>query len=268
MILMNTENNSSSKRDANFSIKDHTKNCLNELLSKFNDKKIGLKKLSQKTGVHERTLNRLLNNENKPNYQTINRIYKYYYNEFQEQELLKLVPLEVRDYLIKFSVQQTDEKTIHHDFVDKKIQENPVLAEIYILIGMGPVTQDEIELRFGQYGLSILSELLSENIVKKTEGNIYLLGERQALYDIPTILKTGLIMARNHFNIENAYVLDQNHIGFLAESLTDEEYHQWLTIDQEAYLKKAEIMKSKKSNGTNRAYTFMITDKVTPMENL
>lgn len=241
------ENDHSPRSSSKDFIQVHAKNILEELLQNFRDKKIGLKKISTKTGIHERTLARLLNLENKPNYQTLIRLYKCYFNEYNESELLNLLPNEIQIYLKKYTLSQTNRDILLSDNIDKKIQENPVMNEIYILAGTGPFSAEEIELRFGQYGLNLIEEMVRENILLKAEENIFILGNNQANFNILTILKSGLIMAKNHFNTVNAYELDKNHIGFLAEGLTPEEYHQWLTIDQEAYLKKAQIIKNKKN---------------------
>lgn len=249
-------------------IQVHAKSILDELLCTFNDKKIGLKKISTKTGIHERTLSRLLNLENRPNYQTLLRLYKCYFNEYNETDLVNLLPHEIQIYLKKFTVSQPTQELRFDNNIDKKIQENPILAEIYILAGTGPFNSEEIKLRFGQYGLNLLGEMVQEKILIKAEENVFILGNNQANFDIPTILKSGLVMAKNHFNTINAYELDKNHIGFLAEGLTPEEYHQWLAIDQEAHLKKVQIINNKKTHGNIRAFTFMVTDTISILENI
>ncbi len=247
-------------------IHSHLKQTLDSMLSSFKDKKIGQKKLAKKIGIHERTFERLYLFENKPSYQTLLKVYKCFFNQYNDSELIKLLPVETAYYIEKFiiqkSVQRKDQPTQLKNNVDQKIQDNPILAELYIMAGTGPLYKQEVEIRFGQYGLTLINEMLEDNILKKIDESIFVLGDNLADFDIPTILKAGLIMTKNHFDKEAAYELNQNHIGFLAEGLTSEEYHQWLTIDQEAYLKKAELIKNKKTNGFIRAYTFMVTDKI------
>jgi hypothetical protein len=103
----------------------------------------------------------------------------------------------------------------------------------------------------------------NEKILQEIDNNVFILGANQAQFTPETLLKAGVTMSQNYFNCEAASLLSQNHISFLADNLSEEEYWQFLKIDQEAHLRKLEIMNSRKNvTGKIRAFSFMATDKI------
>ncbi len=241
---------------------DHALNVVLKMLLAYKDKKIGIKKISSRLNIHERTLNRFLNLENKPNYQTLLKIYKHHFNEYDESKLIDLLPEYVKEHLKPFLVNSRPVQVQVTNVVDELLRNNPVAADIYVLAGTGVFHLNSIKKKFGLYGLDVLNQLLKLKILKEVEKNYYSLGEWQAEFAGETILKAGLAVTQNHFSVLNAEELNHNHIGFLAEGLNEESYLKWLKIDQEAFLKKSQIMQDSQNHGPLRVYTFMATDRL------
>src|SRR5690606_3738082 len=76
-------------------------NDLRVLLGKYKNPKIGLRQISAKIQVSERTITRLLNKENKPTYQTLYKIYRVIYATSDDNRLLELMPPVVQDEIKK-----------------------------------------------------------------------------------------------------------------------------------------------------------------------
>ena len=140
--------------------------ALNQLLSNYKDKKIGLRLLAKKIGIHEKTVLRLLKLENEPGYKTVIKVFRVFYNEYDDEKLLCLLPDIIRDYIVQSSPQKITATNVYPSNADLEIQKNPVMAEIYALVGTGPIHEDEILCRFGQYGSEVLRRMAEMQMIK------------------------------------------------------------------------------------------------------
>ena len=236
--------------------------ALNSLLSQFKDRKKGIRILAKKMGIHEKTLNRILNNENKPGYQTVFKIFRIFFNEYNDRKILELVPDVVRQYLIKNNAQELSEEKNYSTLADLELQKNPIASEIYIIAATGPVSYDDIAIRFGQYGLEILKKMLTSNLLQEVHKDIFVKGVNHPTFSGETIIAVGSTMIASHAKIASGEELDKNFISFYAEGLSEESYKEWLAIDQMAHQKKFELTRNPQNLGPVRAFTFMITEKI------
>lgn len=235
---------------------------LREILSQFRDPKKGLKIISVKTSIHEKTLHRLINEENRASYMTIFKLYRYILDESDDAKILDLAPPVIKDYLIQTNPQLLTEQIIFSSGIDQELSKNPVFGEIYILCGTGPLSRNEILARFGQYGLNIVEKMLKQQVLKESGLEVYELGKNQANFGPESIINLGTHLALNHVKKINGDILDQNFMGLYAEGLSPEAYAQWLKIDQDAFRKKVSLSSNKNNLGTIRAFTFMTTDSL------
>lgn len=235
---------------------------LKDLLAQFKDPKKGLKIISVKTSIHEKTLNRLLNEENRASYMTIFKLYRYILDENDDAKILDLAPEVIKNYLVQSNPQLLTEQITFSSGIDQELAKNPVFGEIYILCGTGPLSKKELLTRFGHYGLSILEKMLKQQVLKESGFEVYELGKNQANFGPESIINLGTHLALNHVKKINGDLLDQNFMGLYAEGLSDEAYKQWLKIDQEAFRKKVALSSNKNNLGSIRAFTFMTTDSL------
>lgn len=243
-------------------VSEHAQDVLAKLLAQYKDPKIGQRILAKKMGIHEKTFSRLMNFENKPTAQTVLKIFKVYFNEYDDKTVLKLVPPDLADYFKQNLVLDYDKapQANFSEKVDLEIQNNPIFAEIYILAGTNPIHRDEIQLRYGIYGLDLISKMLAQNILKELHPSVYALGENQASFVDETILKTGLLLSTNFAKVLKGQELDNNFISFFAEGLSSIGFKKWLKIDQEAFRAKVELSKVPENLGTIRAFSFQVID--------
>lgn len=237
-------------------------NAIKTLLSQYKDPKKGLRILSGKMDIHEKTLNRILNGENRPGYQTVFKIYRVFFNEYNDAKVLELVPEIVRQFLLKNNAQILSAEKTYSTIADIELQKNPIVAEIYIIAATGPISLDEIEFRFGNYGIELLNKMVEKNLLQETHKNIYVTGNNHPVFSGDTIVSVGSAMIASHAKPALADVLNKNFISFYAEGLSEETYQQWLAIDQRAYKEKFELTRDPKNLGSVRAFTFMISEKI------
>lgn len=256
-----------SKSEFQLSVLEQISSDLSKLVNSNPDSKKFLKTLSQKTDIHLKTLSRILNQENRPNYTTVLKIYRFILGEFDDVKVVEKAPPVIKKYL-KDSIPQAMARGIQYSSsVDMEIQKNPVFAEIYILAGTGKITKSEIAARFGKYGLEIVEQMLDKNVLAEIRAGEMILGPNQATITPESILSLGMQLIQSYGKASNSYELELNHMGLYAEGLSETGYQKWISIDMEAIAKKIQLTKNIENLGSKKAFTFMITETLVPKEN-
>lgn len=264
-IEINREEPSVSSSDF---VRSITTNELTEQVSKdilaylenATDRQKKLNLMSKKIGVHLKTLNRICQLENRPSYITVFKIYKYLFNENDDCKVLELAPSIVRDYLKKANPQSFEKSASYSSEAENEISKNHVALELVVLCSTGSLTSEEIKDRFGTFGLEIVQRLVSKKILSESKLGIFNIGPNQMNMTPETIIKMGIQVVSSYAKPQNGYEKHKNFQGFYAEGLSEEAYQQWMEIDEQAYIKKAELAKKASSLGKLRAYSFVSTD--------
>jgi hypothetical protein len=251
-----------SKQSNELSLESEITSALKSLLSQFKDQKKGLRILSSKIGIHEKTLNRILNFENKPSYQTIFKIYRVVFNEYNDAKILELVPSIVKDFLIKNNSQELNSEKNYTTLADSELQKNPIVAEIYIWAATGPIKIEDIEVRFGNYGIELISKMIEKSLLREIHKNVFITGNNYPTFSGQTIVSVGSAMVNSHAKPTNGEELSNNFLAFYAEGLSPKAFDEWLKIDEEANRKKCDLTRDPKNLGPIRAFTFMVTEKI------
>jgi hypothetical protein len=244
------------------SLEGEISNAIESMLGQFKDRKKGLRILSTKMGIHEKTLNRILNKENKPGYQTVFKIYRVFFNEYNDAKILNLVSENVRDFLQKSNSQELTGDKNYTTNADLELQKNPIISELYIIAATGPITHDQVEYRFGKYGIELLVKMLEKGLLHEAQKNVYIIGNNHPVFSGETIVSIGSAMIAGHAKPSSGEEMGNNFISFYAEGLSPEAYNEWLAIDQKANQKKFELSRDPKNLGSVRAFTFMITENI------
>lgn len=222
-----------------------------------------LRIMSEKTGIHTKTLNRILNKENKPTYFTTLKIYRYIYKTENDDLVFEQMPKSVLNFLKKGLRFTADKKNINNSVFENRLKTDPVFAEIYLLSSSGVIAKDEIIRKFGELGISTAEEMAFNKILQKPNTISYTLGPSQIQLSPESILHLGLISAKNYSKPQKAYEHDQNIMTFLSESLSEEGFRIWIKADTEAYLKKIEVMKNSSLHGSIKVFSFNVSDTLT-----
>jgi DNA-binding phage protein len=240
---------------------------LNSHLDQAADRQKRMNLIAKKTGLHPKTLQRLMRSENQPSYITVFKIYRYLLNENDDNLVIEKCPEIIRNYLKKANPQQFVKDFSYTSDVEAEIIANPVAIELVILCAAGPMTGEEIKDRFGSYGYDIVRKLVAQDILAEPKTGLFVAGRKQMNMSPETVVKVGIQIATNHAKAENGYVRGLHFHGFFAEGLSAEAYNQWLKIDEEAFHKKIELSRKPQSQGTIKTYTFMSTDTMDRKEN-
>ncbi len=220
--------------------------------------------ISEKTGIHQKTLNRIINLENKPTPATVFKIYRYLTQGQTDDEILSLCPEIIRTYLTQYLDQRIEKNLTYFPSYALELQTNPVFGEIYVLCSSGSVSREEILKRFGDYGLSLADEMTHKKILQPPRPGHFGLGQLQIHLTPECILSLGLLTAKNYAKPVMAYEHNHQFMAFIAEGLSETAYRMWLEIDTEAFAKKMDIVRNPQNLGTNKVFTFTATDTLIP----
>lgn len=233
---------------------------LSKILATSKNPKSLLKKISTKINVHEKTLERVLQQLNKPTYATVFKIYRYILNEVEDSKVIENTPDVVKEYLQNANPQQLERGVQYLSSIDDEIQKNPIFAELYILAGSGPLKENDVVTRFGQYGVQVLESMLQRMIIIERKPSEYVLGPMQTNISPDSILRLGIQLTQNYARSDKMHERTHNYVGFLAEGLSEEAYQRWIRIDEQAYQQKLEISRDPNSLGSKKAFTFNIIE--------
>ena len=246
-------------------LKDQVSNDLKEKLSEFKDPKKGLKIMSAYMGIHEKTLKRLMDCQNRPGYQTLFKIYRALYNVDSNNEVIAKAPEVISEFL-KQSYPDTRNIQAGVSYkinIEEELRKDPIFCEIYFLCVTGEVTKEYIGFQYGSYGLNILDKMLEQKVVVSIRNNVFSIGPRQASLGPESLQRIGIHLTKQFYKPEISDQEGENYTYLLAYGLTKEAYNEWIKIDEEALKKKVELAKDPKNHGSNRAFTFTSTDTLT-----
>jgi hypothetical protein len=247
-------------RQGTYDIREQVARDLSMKLSEFQDPKKGLKAMSALMGVHEKTLKRLLDCENKPGYQTLLKIYRVLYNTNSDTTVLEIIPNNLADYIKKYKPREEQIGVNVTADVDDQLKKNPVMCEIYCLAGTGGVSGEYVAFHYGKYGQTVLKQMIDQDVLVPLNKYKYILGINQASFTPETIKSISLHLIERFFKTTDSYSIGNNYQAFYAEGLTKEAYQQWLEIDKESFNKKVEIAKNPHNHGELKAFTSLTTD--------
>jgi hypothetical protein len=235
---------------------------LNRYINESEDPRRRLKFMAKKTLIHEKTLQRLVNRENKPAYITVFKIYRFLLNEQDDRRLLDLVPEEIAHFLKNANPQTFEKHATYTQSIEAELRGNPVMAELVVLCATGPVKTAYIKSRFGEYGMKLVETLVQRNVLQMVTQQEVCSGTVQVNMSPETLVIIGVQMVQSHSKPEKSYETGENFLGFYADGLSDAALQKWLAIDAEALRKKVEVAKLQESRGDLRVFTFMATDSV------
>jgi hypothetical protein len=236
---------------------------LKKKLAEFNDPKKGIKVMAMLMGIHEKTLKRLIDCENRPGYQTVFKIYRVLFHSQNDTQLLELVPNPIKEFLIKAHPRGLNDTVRYNLNVEVELKKDPVFCEIYFLAAAGGITKEFISFHYGKYGERVLDKMVEQDVLAPLGKNKYILGTNQASMTVETMSLVGQHLVDRYYKAENSDNMGDNYISFYAQGLSEEAYNQWLKIDKEAFLKKTEIVKDSTNWGDIKAFTFGVTDTLT-----
>lgn len=172
---------------------------LNTSLDLFKDRKKGLQLISRKTGIHEKTLLRLLSKEHKPGYLTVYKLYRYILQTESDTEIIKRVHPVIASYLKKHNPKNTSDGIEYSVNIEQEILKDRTFSEIFFMAGSGNITKAEIKELYGLNGLQILEKMLRLGVLQKITSDEFTIGQVQANLSTETLKVCGLRLVESFY---------------------------------------------------------------------
>lgn len=256
----NSNNNNDLDLNRELSLKQQVAHDIQNHLNQFKNESIGIRKLSEKSGVHQRTLKRLLAQENRPGYQTLVRLYTSLVEISGGQLSLSNLPKKVSTEIEKRSPVSLSQSMQYSEEASEEMLYDKVFAEIYCLASMSPITTEYIQYRYGANGVETAERMLDLGVLKYTKSRSYTTGDKQIEFSPKLVKRLGINLVEKYSKTEDVDLAQKNLIAFYAEGLSEEGYRRWLKIDEDAYYQKIKITKEDGMLGNIKTFTFMATD--------
>ena len=229
-------------------------------LDGFSNKNFGIRILANESGVNERTIKRLLARKNQPSAPTLFKLYMTFTEKLEVSQMLKDCPEVIRNEIKdKCPDKNKGKKFCKTNFLEL-IEADPLMGELYVLAGTGPLFKDSVSFRFGQYGVELLDKLEELQILMKKDRNTYVLGGNSPTFDGPVIKSIGTRFVKRFCKPGMASLKGNNVMNFYAEGLNAEGLQEWIKTDEEAFKKKVMIANDPKYRGDKPVFSFTATD--------
>ena len=241
-------------------LKQVVANDLEKKLKEYSNRKVGLRLLSQKMDINSRTLTRLLEQENRPTYQTLLKIYHTIFQTKDFSLLEERAPEQVIKEIKKHCPDIKDQVSVSLPKIDNELLYDRFFCELYVQAGCGPISKEFIQYRFGVIGLETIEKMIELQAIILTKNNQYIIGPNQPRFSAEIIKRMGLSISEKYSNPKNGEVAGSNYSAFYAEALSEEAYDKWLAIDERAFKEKVQVTKEDKNKGSLKVFTYMVTD--------
>ena len=242
------------------SVLDLVSDDLNVYLNQGNDRQKRLNFLSRKIDIHKKTLHRISVKENSPSYPTIMKLYRFLYNVDSDAKVLEKVPEAVRNFLNKSFPEKATQVSEFNDKAFKVFANNKAALEIYLTAAIKGLHKSELKSQFGEYGLSLIKQLIEEQLISESSPDFYTQGAKNFSLPPEMLVNSGNILTGRFAKPSLCYLLNKNFVGFYGETLNDSAYQEWIRIDQQAMKQKIEVAQRKESRGTIPAFSFCIIE--------
>jgi hypothetical protein len=235
---------------------------ISNYIDQFPNKTFALKRLSIESGLNEKTLRRLLKKENIPSPQTLNKIYYVTTLASCEEELLAHCPETVKEQLERLDINRLKKETPRqYDFFEL-VDSDPIIAEVYSILGTQNLDMSEVVYRFGQYGADVLTKLHRLGIVQEIDKGIYSFSDKQPHLDAPILKNLGMRLTKRYLKPDSASIEGENFVSLYCEGLNEDGKKKWLEIDQKAFEEKVKVANNDKFSGKLPMFTFQATDNL------
>ncbi|MCO4794007.1 MAG: hypothetical protein KC493_09855 [Bacteriovoracaceae bacterium] len=231
-------------------------------LENFSNRSFAIKYLAKESGLNEKTIQRLLKQNNRPTYQTLFKLYSIFYDESEFKKLLNIIPTGISNYLQSYTPCDVVSKVSdNHDFLDT-IKKDPLMAELFVLSGTGPLHRQAMAYRYGEYGLELISKLESLSYLKKIDKDIWTISDKAPNLDADSLKFLGEYFVSKFSKPKNGELSLEHIISFYAEGLNEKGKEKWMQIDSQSFYKKMKIAKDSRYQGDIPVFTFTSTDTI------
>jgi hypothetical protein len=239
-------------------IQKDLRNAINE----YPRESTGIKIISSKIEISEKTIKRILKGSHAPSYKTVLKIYRYFTGALNDRDTVLAMPKVLANFVSSKhdNFNLSDDSTNFSYDIDLLIENDSIFRFIYIESATGPIHRDKIGFEYGQGGLRVATKMLELNVIREISPNVYISSTNRASLKTESIYELSKFLIEQKFNTEKCKLLGENSCSLYFEGVTKEVYNELLIIDWEAKEKKKALLAKKENTGEVKYWSATFTD--------
>ena len=227
------------------------------LLAPYKNKDIGLRILSNKTQISEKTLKRMLKAESTPHGLTLQRFYEYFFKLISNEENYKPIHKKIKEVLEKVSIYK---KHKIDGELEKELQENKVFRDLFLFTRTGPVYKEWVLEQYGLFGLEVVGKMIQHDLLIEREKNVYVEGALSISKSSETLKKIILDLIKDHLHTEKLQEYGHNIAFYAMEGVNDQSLEEILSLTEDYKRKVAAVVLRPENKGSNRVFALSVVD--------
>ncbi len=228
------------------------------LLTPYRNKDIGMRIIAEKTSISEKTYQRIIDKSTIPHLSTVERFYRYFFEMIREDQ--QTAEHQQVKRLLKTEALQPDLKFNHQ--LEKMLEENKVLREIFLYSRTGIITRQFIKDEFGKYGLEIVDLLLTHHILIEKDKGLYAAGNFSIAKTNKAVKKMVEELISDNLDPEKLSELGNNKAFYAVEGIDSASKHELLKLMDEYQLKLMNFMFHQARPGEHRMFVAAAADQL------
>jgi len=235
---------------------------LKTALQEFPRESSGINILSDKIGIHSKTIKRILQGSHSPSYKTVLKIYRYLTGSMNDRDTVMAMPQILSDFIannnenFKLSKGETNFSVE----VDYLLENDSIFRYIYLETASGTIHKSKVGYECGQLGLKVLQKMVDLDVIIEVQPEVYASSKNRASLRTETIHDLGKFLIDNKFNTEKCKTLGENFCSLYIDGVSKEAYNELLTVDWEAKERKKNILMNQKNKGSIKYWSVIFTD--------
>lgn len=250
-------------KEIRLSIRNQMAQNLNLMLESYRNKDIGLRLISEKMKIGEKTLKRILKIESDPHINTIQSFYHYFYSiskiKSSDHPLYKEISA-----LINFEKLEKD-KDLNFQ-LEELLAEDRVFRKIFLYSRTGFLTEGWVENEFGKFGLDYLSLMLRHNILLEIDKNIYVEGNISIPKGAKALKNIISDLIKDNLSEEKLSEKGSNSAFYVLDGVSDSAFDNVLEITERFKKEIAALVMDKNNRGLKRLFVATAVDTLTELE--
>ncbi len=251
-----------SNNDTRLILKEQIYNDLIILLSQFNNQDIGLRLLSQKIRISEKTLKRIIKYKPVPHKTTIIKFYSYFFNVINDK---KQTSSEFHNNIKINYLDNTLSNIFTNDEVikiEKLLTSSSIALDLYLYSRSGVFDKKFVKEEYGNNGLSILNILIKLNVLIEIDKKLYTASTKNIIKGPSIISSVIQRLMENHFRPEKLEELGENHAFYAVEGVSQKTKDNLLQLSKKFYTEIVKIMTDKNNHGNQKVFLLSIVDNL------
>jgi len=204
-------------KESKLMIKDQMAIDLSVLLESYRNKDIGLRLISEKTGIGEKTLKRIQAAKSDPHYNTIKRFYDYF---------LKIAT--VRDEKFHSYIKNLIEAQMSAPLknegtgLEARLLEDKIFRHIFLISRTGSISREWVIGEYGRYGMETLELMLKNDILIESDKGIYSQGPVGITKGPETLGKIICDLVSEHLRLDLLSLQGENSAFYVVEGISSQ----------------------------------------------